>query len=1409
MADDPNEIYGALDKLTALPIEEQKARISKLDPESMSVLTKHIPGWRQSRAAKTSGLMTDADTGLPTPGVKVPDVMPPSAPPPDDGNGGFKAPPLGSSLRAGVQTLKEGAQDAMRPAAESAAQGWSSMVAPEQRAASELEMRNFLSWAGGDKLVQQMPPDQMDLAVKELNEAHPILGAQHVLAAADFAGSAVPFMFMPQFGLSASVEAKAAGWLAKGGLTPEAAPVLSTIARAGYKAVEGAANGSLWGSLDAYATPGGDVGEGAIAGAKVGGAVGAAHGAISGTISAFRGGKGGKVPLGPGVEKGGNIQPSGTEDTYVPDKTLIAVATPAGQEQLGRELSTLRDSGNTKSADLVSQAKTAKDSITIIARGRFDGDKPVMELSHLSYDKGGHLIVRAQDIPIDTEAQAAQFDKLRERANVNMTLDADFVRRASGTRSNEWFENVMGDRERVESINERNARRGQSTPTKPPTIDPEAKTVGGRSTPTDPALDLPKITAAPAEKVRLITDGKGNIHAIDIPASEWGPMEAQERPPPPTPAMPGDGDPPDPESIMSMARDAAKPPPPPPGGTPPGSPAPGELPPNVPKVSMQDMRALDSMRQAPGFLQRLWDGYAKAVMGRGFNSPIEQQRINAQQVIAAREMRANATVYQKAIESVAPNLSKPGVEPDLVKVFSNAMPWSDFEAKHGAASGELKQLFQDMHAQNVARHQELAEAGMIPPEYANTQKYVDEKGSATYMPMLYLRRLAPGKYLKQIPDQMKLDAINDISASWKKTPAEAHDLLLKMLGADDPAAALRATGDKALNHLKGTTDLPASVRAVLGPTGSVMRISEGLAIQDQLVLMKRAFDSISQDPSSFSQMPKAGWIQIPNDKSVYGAIAGGYWPKVVDEAMNNVRQLPAEMSKWQDFMSGLAKYRKANMIMGPGTLLKHIVGLMDAQSLSGGLYDASPIAAAKYMKDAMVQLRSYAANPTEGNSVAARVWDAKRTRGLEQSWTAVETKDPAVRRALDRFYNESAGTGATHPIDIFSKARDIMFKGKDLPIAATRAVYDTLNDTVRLANYNALVDKFEGRGMTATEARGLAGERIAMSFPSGTNVGKLTEAIRSNPARGLVLSFATPALEKLRAYSLIPMRLMQEPDLAARLTVHEMLKVGLFGLAAYGLGAAKDPVKNGFMGAMRRMNGISDSEADAVKANMARSSYEFHPGAMATLMRDERGEPVFIDPSPGTFHLEALGGNPEDNWTVRFANGLLGEVAGEGAKEGAQGIEQHFGVIRGSPGGDSRPIPGMLDRTMGHAALNAGIIPQFAGTAIRQQMSQQPSSPYARPNTPGRAIAKDLGVPVVPPAQPAQAGKQDLGEMKELIHRQVRQVLMDQRMSVEEKKLVVRRIIETAQMPQGPIDRMKQRSQALQTSGPLPYLNKR
>lgn len=1387
--DDTSAIYSALDNLATLPDEEKKARIAKLDPEAMGVLTKHVLGWQAQRKARptapSAGLMTSADTGQPAPGQPSPTVLPPpgdpTPAPTDTPNPMFQP-------HEGAQAIKSGVQDVLRPMADSAAVGFSKLVNPEQRAASELEVRRAMSNLGGEQVMRDMPAERLQEGVRELEEAHPILGAQNVLAAADFAGGSIPFMFMPTFGLSAKIEAKAAGWLAKGALTPETAPVLTTLVRAGYKAVEGASVGSIYGAANEYATPGGDVVEGAKSGAKFGAVVGAAHGVIGGAAEAIGAKLGKKVPLGPSVEK----PTDPTAGAKVPEGTTLGVLTPEGQAQLGDELTQVRAAGGAKLADLASQAKAAKSPMTLVARGRYVEGKPVVEVSHLAYDKGGHLVVRAQDLPVDTEAQAQAFNRLKDNANVNFTADANFLRQAiEDGKSNAWHENILGIDDRFQSDAARPA------PTGEPTVSDRA-----------PAQDLPKITAAPAQKLKLTTGPNGHVQSEPISTSDWDPMEAHERPPPPVPEALGEGQQPDPDALMAMARGASKPPPPPPPGSPPGAAGPPALPPNVPKVSMQDMKALDAMRQAPGFLQRIWDGYAKAVMGRGFNSPIEQQRINAQQVIAAREMRANSTTYQKAIENYAPNISKPGVEADMVKVFSNAMDWPEFEAKHGAASGELKQLFQDMHSQNVSRHQELAEAGMIPPEYANIQKYADEKGSATYMPMLYLRRLAPGKYLKQIPDQLKLDAINAISDAWKKTPAEAHDILQTMLGADDPAAALRATGDKAFNHLKGTTDLPAAVRSVLGPTGSIMRISEGLAIQDQLVLMKRAFESISQDPTSFSTMPKQGWVQIPNDKTVYGPLAGGYWPRVLDEAMNNVRQLPGEMSKWQNFMSGLAKFRKANMIMGPGTLLKHIVGLMDAQSLSGGLYETSPMAAAKYMKDAMTQLRSYKENPTEANTVAARVWDAKRTRGLEQSWTAVETKDPAVRRALDRFYTENIS--ASHPLDIFSKARDILYKGKDMPIAATRAVYDTLNDTVRLANYNALIDKFEARGMSASDARGLSGERIAMSFPSGTNVGKMTEAIRSNPARGLVLSFATPAIEKLRAYSLVPMRLAQEPDLAARLAVHEMWKIGLFGLAAAGATTvAGDPLKNGFAGAMRRMNGISDAEADAVKANMSKSSYEFHPGAISSPIRDERGEPVYYDISPGSFLLEAMGGNPEDHWTKRFSNGLVGEVAGGGVKEGAQVLEQHFGLLRGDLASGGRPIPGEEMRTLGHAALNSGMIPQFAATAISGQMSQHPSSPFQRPNTPGRAIAKDLGVPIVPPAQPAQAGKQDLGEMKELIHRQVRQVLMDQRMSVEEKKLVVGRILETAQMPQGPIDRMQNRSQATQKAGPLPYLNRR
>lgn len=666
---------------------------------------------------------------------------------------------------------------------------------------------------------------------------------------------------------------------------------------------------------------------------------------------------------------------------------------------------------------------------------------------------------------------------------------------------------------------------------------------------------------------------------------------------------------------------------------------------------------------------------------------------------------------------------------DVERDFPEA--WAKVHAVAEPAITEMRQ-----------NHQRLQAMGFVPddPSWANdptVSEYAARMYLSKVLPHDKAARLMGRTWAQVAPEKDVLAGLDEIYRANPKlasTPGGRNQIeaeVLEMLGAGGDMATAAASGKpwaQPFRNLKRREDLPRGIRRMLGEIQSgSYRIPRTLGIQRALLGQLQVLRDVAIRGQGVSKVPVHGpegvWVQAP-DIPQYGDLRGQYlhpdlWD-AVENAMFTAQRADGIANKLLGFL-------KANVTTmgGPAPWVHEFFGDLHYSILSGGLDITRPVKSGQAFKQAVKAGRAYFRNPqsVEGQDML----EALRLGAVDPGFSRAEFRSANSRMtdALERELRKQKGESLW---DAMGALRGAMSAGSKIYGVAGKA-WDSISIYMRLANYIKLRDQFIGRGMPVVEARRMAADRVAMSFPSPHNLSKGIDELR-NSAVGWVAPFTTYIAEDARIHMQLLRRMREEPGLLPRLG----LTYGALGGALYG---AKKLAQ--------AQTGITDEEIAAADKEVTRRQAHYRPMMAALPFRDDKGRVQLVDLTWTMPAFRLAQGDPLDPLYQRLLTNALVYPFEGGAAEGfiRQGV-QAAGGPAAPPEFQLRPGEAGLLTLMKYLNRSGfggpAAISRIGDSLQRAGVTGGPPHPLKERLTGGQVAAGALGFPVVPVTVPQQDG---------------------------------------------------------------------
>lgn len=755
------------------------------------------------------------------------------------------------------------------------------------------------------------------------------------------------------------------------------------------------------------------------------------------------------------------------------------------------------------------------------------------------------------------------------------------------------------------------------------------------------------------------------------------------------------------EELRSVLEKQVTPPPPPPPDVPedmPPLPPPGPPPP--PEAPITDRIA--KMGQKMDF----WTRVKRQLVGAHLRAPMDlASYISDQQSV--KNLAANWASTNAALEKRAGTGATTEFREDVQKLFEGKLSFEDFtkkaetnDASKSAWIG-IRDMMADAVSQRNANQQWLAERGYVPDETWEQSEGDAVSGYATREYMAHF--LKPGQWLKIVSKDEKVmrEAVTGYTAWAKKSgkelsETEALKKIVESLGTEDPGSVLfenKATAGSSAptGKLKFRKELPEWYQNLLGKSrDGFLSTSRTLATQDALINNFKVFEGIAKDPRWAADRPVADdWMQFPDNKRLYGQMAGKWAPPDVYDSLHTIPNIKNEVNKWIAVPMGIVKTNQVSL-GSFRTFLNMTMDNLMGGVLSGGLDLTKPIEAASAIRHAANAMREVSslpmigkANPLGSTEAAQFIRDARRI-GVDAPGHIGASLNEQQARLVRNAYSEIAG--------VKGDASNMLTKFYELHQrlgAKGSMVVDGIDRVQKLASWKILTDKFEAEGLDHEGAMRRAARRIFQSYPMYDRVGLLADKMRTG-GLGVVSPYSTFAMERHRVLGSLPGRLIDsvsnphsdDKGLAIRMLKYALIGAGLFATR----------------GAFRRTFGnVSDADVEyAMQKRRGSGQEKFSPegGVWVAPWRDGRGNPAVVDMTQWLGPLSYLQGDQNLSLLANIAmnivkqplsGGLLG--AGVDTAMRGVGIDASF-----EP---RAPVPGQSAPAFAaDAALNGGLAPR-------------------------------------------------------------------------------------------------------------------
>lgn len=659
---------------------------------------------------------------------------------------------------------------------------------------------------------------------------------------------------------------------------------------------------------------------------------------------------------------------------------------------------------------------------------------------------------------------------------------------------------------------------------------------------------------------------------------------------------------------------------------PPGPDAP--LPGTVENMHPADAEELDASRRVFENLSRkeptAWAKAMKQLLGGQVRGPRVMQEMHLRNQGSQALLKAEGDHFA-AIESRLPSGPiRKEFNNDLGKLFENKLKWEDMVNKYGDQATEaLKDISGKMADTRTANDKRIAELGGIPDSLIleRAEGLLDPYLARQYMVHL----LPPGEWAKRVskmhPEvfQRAVDfLVKDLSQEGKfhVLPEQVSAELETLLKSPNVAESLKASGlkeAKAFKRLLARQDIPSELKAVMGEvTAGSVRMASTLGSQEAIIAKLEMFQDIANDPnlSSIGRRADLHPEPVPEVPRLFGKLAGRYVkPEIYDELIN----LPNSVRNMYTFANKIAGWVKGNQLTGFGPWWTSLSGNIQGGVYSGGLSFLRPDQYAQDFKGALRAIKDYHADPTGRTGDG---WLVKEAKKLGADWSGRgEVEINSTSRKFVKQMLESLDTQPEGAFSMMNTLKEGMDQYQKVPDAFGNAL-DAQDRAFRIASYISLRRKFLAKGMAPEEAGLTAARRIANSFPNPEHLGAAVKAMRSMV--GVAAPYLTPKAEDLRIYSLLPKRMLEEPDLKYRLLGHAVL----FG------GAAK---------MLQHFSGVNSESLAAAQESMTKKSRAFKSALIPLVTRDAQGRPQFLDVTNWFLPFQLLQGHPDDPWFKRVA----------------------------------------------------------------------------------------------------------------------------------------------------------------------------
>lgn len=787
-------------------------------------------------------------------------------------------------------------------------------------------------------------------------------------------------------------------------------------------------------------------------------------------------------------------------------------------------------------------------------------------------------------------------------------------------------------------------------------------------------------------------------------------------------------------------RPAAEPPPSPPGGgnlgpppppRPPPPPGPGDMDPAFNDDVAGLLNGVEKFSGEPGLIERAIRG----LVGGHNRGPKDAAALIAM-ARGQQALEAGAKETYNFFRRMVPAKDWDGLGREVLRYAKGEKNSHVLEQKYPQIWGRVKADVDHFLQERDLHHQMIEALGGIPDDLA---KLMENGVVDKYMARQYLVHLMPpGDWAKHVrkhkPELLETAAkfflTDKAFKDWTHDQMAAE--LTRILQAQDPLDAFRGSPlarGKSSQRLLKRGEIPEPLRALMGEVeNGFFRLAQTAGAQRAIVSNLKMWREIAQNPQMFARAPTPGVhhpVPLPNSKRHFGDAAGGYvTPHLYEELVN----VPAAIDSGPRWVQELVRWGKFNEVVagGPTPWLNATVGnLFLYSTYAGGISALRPKHAKDYWYRALRSIQDFSKNGGRNADVldARQIGvDGPGVGGFEISGSSLADD------LISHLPKENSGTF----LDVLRGLGDATRKGAKKGKDWLSAEHDLIDRTFKVANYLALKDKFVAKGMPLEEARRLAARRVNESFPAPDKMGRWVQKAVRGPA-GLVARYGTFFAEDLRIHLTLAKRLVEEPDLRAR-----MLGMGIVGGALFGLGGY----------ARRELGGIPDEEVEKVEAAMSDGKKYYRPLTWVLPWRDSRGRPQMVDLTSYFPMARLLQGHPDDAMYRRVLANLITSAADGGLAEGpVQEFLVRTGLIKGHQQRDFLQHEPKVLQVM-QTLWDLGIAPKGPERiyeALRQGEAFGPVGPSTEPFTPEQAFAKATGGPMLGGVTPTPAGPSAIG----------------------------------------------------------------